>query len=254
MRLICPNCDAQYEVPDAVVPTEGRDVQCSECGQTWFQNHPSHPPIEEEEELHESDIDEAPQTAASRTVDENIQEILRQEAELETAARARDSAALESQPDLGLDEEDSARRSRESRERMARIRGKDAVDQEAEAAAVAAAAGSRRDLLPDIDEINSTLRSTSDRRSTAAQMQDIDPKVLEGRGRGGFWGGFIIIVVLVAVLFGIYVYAPQIARAVPAADPYLNTYVTSVDNGRVWLDARFNDLLAWLEKTAASQE
>ncbi|MDG1102854.1 MAG: zinc-ribbon domain-containing protein, partial [Ascidiaceihabitans sp.] len=40
MRLICPNCDAQYEVPTEVVPTEGRDVQCSNCGQTWFQHHP----------------------------------------------------------------------------------------------------------------------------------------------------------------------------------------------------------------------
>ncbi|MGJ5621471.1 zinc-ribbon domain-containing protein, partial [Sulfitobacter sp. MF3-043] len=36
MRLICPNCDAQYEV----MPTDGRDVQCSNCGQTWFQHHP----------------------------------------------------------------------------------------------------------------------------------------------------------------------------------------------------------------------
>ena len=40
MRLICPNCDAQYEVPDEVMPPEGRDVQCSNCGQTWFQDHP----------------------------------------------------------------------------------------------------------------------------------------------------------------------------------------------------------------------
>ncbi|MGB5871974.1 MAG: zinc-ribbon domain-containing protein, partial [Albidovulum sp.] len=38
MRLICPNCDAQYEVEDAVIPDEGRDVQCSNCGTTWFQD------------------------------------------------------------------------------------------------------------------------------------------------------------------------------------------------------------------------
>ncbi|MEO0664593.1 MAG: zinc-ribbon domain-containing protein, partial [Pseudomonadota bacterium] len=36
MRLICPNCDATYEVPDSVIPPEGRDVQCSNCGTTWF--------------------------------------------------------------------------------------------------------------------------------------------------------------------------------------------------------------------------
>ncbi|MCK5500021.1 MAG: zinc-ribbon domain-containing protein, partial [Tritonibacter mobilis] len=37
MRLICPNCGAQYEVPEDVIPENGRDVQCSNCGDTWFQ-------------------------------------------------------------------------------------------------------------------------------------------------------------------------------------------------------------------------
>lgn len=37
MRLICPDCGAQYEVPARVIPDEGRDVQCSACGNTWFQ-------------------------------------------------------------------------------------------------------------------------------------------------------------------------------------------------------------------------
>ena len=41
MRLTCPNCGAQYEVPDEVIPETGRDVQCSNCGDTWFQTHPS---------------------------------------------------------------------------------------------------------------------------------------------------------------------------------------------------------------------
>lgn len=41
MKLTCPNCGAQYEVPDDVIPQAGRDVQCSNCGDTWFQAHPS---------------------------------------------------------------------------------------------------------------------------------------------------------------------------------------------------------------------
>src|SRR6056297_3233436 len=49
MRLTCPNCDAQYEVPDEVIPETGRDVQCSNCGDTWFQHHPDHPPTPQEE-------------------------------------------------------------------------------------------------------------------------------------------------------------------------------------------------------------
>lgn len=37
MRITCPNCNAQYEVGDDMIPSEGRDVQCSNCGTTWFQ-------------------------------------------------------------------------------------------------------------------------------------------------------------------------------------------------------------------------
>ena len=37
MRLICPNCSAQYEIDATLVPDEGRDVQCSNCGKTWFE-------------------------------------------------------------------------------------------------------------------------------------------------------------------------------------------------------------------------
>lgn len=51
MRLICPRCGAQYEVDDSVIPASGRDVQCSGCGQTWFQ--PSAQMIEAEEARHE---------------------------------------------------------------------------------------------------------------------------------------------------------------------------------------------------------
>ena len=40
MRLVCPNCDAQYEVDANAVPEAGRDVQCSNCGHTWFQVPP----------------------------------------------------------------------------------------------------------------------------------------------------------------------------------------------------------------------
>lgn len=250
MRLICPNCDAQYEVPDAVIPPNGRDVQCSDCGQTWYQHHPEHSEEPEEDE----EVVLAPDAPAPppRRMSSDVSDILREEAELESAARARDAESLESQPELGLEDDGGARRSRESQARIARIKGDASVSAQAQAAAIAAAAGSRRELLPDIEEINSTLRSTSDRKSTAAQLKDIDPNDME-RG-GGFWGGFIIVITAVAVLVGAYVYAPQIARAVPAMNPMLNSYVTAVDNGRVWLNGQVVSALQWLEEAAASQE
>ena len=41
MRLICPNCSAQYEIDVTLIPDEGRDVQCSNCGHTWFELPPA---------------------------------------------------------------------------------------------------------------------------------------------------------------------------------------------------------------------
>lgn len=66
MRLICPNCAAQYEVDEAVIPEAGRDVQCSNCGHTWWQERAglsSAAPPEEAEP--ESPEDAAPGSAAS---------------------------------------------------------------------------------------------------------------------------------------------------------------------------------------------
>lgn len=38
MRLVCPNCVAQYEVADGTIPDTGRDVQCANCNHIWFQD------------------------------------------------------------------------------------------------------------------------------------------------------------------------------------------------------------------------
>lgn len=40
MRLVCPNCEAKYEVPEDAIPESGRDVQCANCGHAWYQMRP----------------------------------------------------------------------------------------------------------------------------------------------------------------------------------------------------------------------
>ena len=329
MRLICPNCDAQYEVPDEVMPAAGRDVQCSNCGQTWFQHHPDNEPLDDEEdwpEEHEADpapepelpkTEPKPQKAeprsgepdfpnlraaaggkaqkapdpepeasapaaaapARRELDPAVAEILRQEAAAEQEARRRrQSEPLESQPELGLDQdwperepdeeevyddeaEDSAdgaaprdmsaeRRAYEARVRMARMRGEpDPVDPEGPAT------GPRRNLLPDIEEINSTLRHERDSGTragptpTAAQ----DAPTPEPRS-GGFMRGFVLMMALAAVLALVYAYAPQIAQNLPQADPYLSSYVSAMDDARIWLDRQLQALLVWLDTMAAQSQ
>lgn len=36
MRLSCPNCSTQYDVPDGALPASGQHVQCTECHTRWF--------------------------------------------------------------------------------------------------------------------------------------------------------------------------------------------------------------------------
>lgn len=37
MRLTCPNCAAQYNVPDTAISAKGRTVQCAKCHTSWHQ-------------------------------------------------------------------------------------------------------------------------------------------------------------------------------------------------------------------------
>lgn len=285
MRLTCPNCDAQYEVPDEVVPTSGRDVQCSNCGQTWFQHHPDHMPDDDPETLDDlgttQDIPDEDEEVAPpppptppagaeptrRQLDPAVADILRQEAEAEHEARKKrqqaDQDPLESQPDLGLQQaeekpsdlgadenlptaegsDDADTRTVQARSRMARMRGEPV----SEAAMVAAGASSRRELLPDIEEINSTLRSDADGGSAA----DEEDAVTIANKRSGFRTGFLLIVFVFVVLVLVYVFAPQLAEALPQIDPFLTSFVTWVDGLRSWLDVQVQSMLGWLDDKAA---
>lgn len=290
MRLICPNCGAQYEVPDDVIPDAGRDVQCSSCGNTWYQHHPDNDPDLREELIASGFEDETlaeemayteaaeEETAPTqdiqpqrRSLDPSIAEVLREEAEREARARAAEAAPLESQPDLGLqDPEDEAdRRARQVRERMARMKGQTPEEnQSASPDSIAVAPApidpapiapgvhpddstvSRRDLLPDIDEINSSLRAASDRRPSEADDHDLPGSdVMRTRNSGGFRRGFSLALMLAAILWAVYSTAPRISAAVPALQPALTRYVYTIDQGRDALDTQVLKLLTQINAT-----
>ena len=291
MRLICPNCDAQYEVPDDVMPPEGRDVQCSNCGNTWYQGHPDEvmaaeavadmEPQEDEEFVNfdtpepepvveEDDDDDARDTfeesptpkpsedrpmPTRRELDPAVADVLRAEAELEEQARRNEMGSMESQPELGLSEgsDDADKRAREARERMARMRGETpaVASETTQDASTSADLGSRRSLLPDIEEINSTLRSNSDRSPTNDPGQTAQIEVQEQRSSRR---GFVFVVALVSVLALAYSFAPQIADAVPQLESAMTTYVIMIDTWRDWLDAQVTNMLSWLDAAATSTD
>ena len=243
-------------------------------------------PIVDEDDYEEDPARDLP--SPRRTLDTSVADLLREEAEREARARAAErDPGLESQPELGLDagmtplrESDAERRAAESRERMARLRGEEPQitapaeprvatppppkvspieqdDDRIAAAAAAAVADSRRALLPDIEEINSSLSSTSDRRPARADDHDKPGKSADPRNAAavpekprGFARGFSLVLLLVALLFALYIFAPALAEAVPAATPALATYVEVVNGLRTMLDAQFQKLSVWLAQIA----
>ncbi|MEO0487097.1 MAG: zinc-ribbon domain-containing protein [Pseudomonadota bacterium] len=267
MRLVCPNCEAVYEVPDDVVPPEGREVQCSNCSHAWyvgadgkeldvtftpppleppepepeleprFESEPegipaapvapaapagrTHqvmaPPRAEYEPEAEDDVTLAatiqPQRPQRRPLEDQVKRVLRAEAEYEAQARVEDDQTLEWQEDLPLD----------TPQRQ---------EPEIDLQAIATATGNRRrHEFPDIDEINSTLRSTSDRD------EDYEPEPAaaapdRARKRAGFRIGLGIAFLILGGLALLYAFADPIGNRVPALAGVLDSYQLAVNDLR----------------------
>ena len=75
MRLLCPKCDAEYELADGIIPNTGRDVQCSSCDTIWFVKV-NHTPLK------------------SSAIDPEVISILKQEAQRELAARNVETSTI----------------------------------------------------------------------------------------------------------------------------------------------------------------
>ena len=251
MRLICLNCNAQYEVADDVIPQSGRDVQCSNCDHTWFESVDK-PDIKHDFPNVSTDLppgkiqeDPAPEVnvSTSKTEQEKLQrqeldpavaDILREEAAHEAAARRRETEAIiESQPNLGLNTARTVpdQRTQEVQRRMALLK-------RTEVAGTKAAAASRRELLPDIEEINSSLRSEAEREESHDAM-----KITKNKGRHSFWIGFFGVLFSFTMLIAIYIFAHQISETVPSIAQTLDSYVITVDSLRLWFDLKLQSLV-----------
>lgn len=317
MRLTCPNCGAIYEVPDNVIPEDGRDVQCSNCAHTWFQGPatPADPaeeapaPVEEpQEEFFEpqeqvtepeasaddeispeemldrlaaeeeaeselptepdnefEDEEGAPAPTAMpmrRELDPMVREVLRQEAQYEADRRAKDDGeALESQPELGLDQPVRKRiipadipslREKEAQEASeAETEGEETPETDVEQDT---AHRSRRDLLPDVEDINSTLRTREAPKvrsvRTPGELME-DPEEVRQRG---FRSGFFLTLIFALLLAMFYVKAGALSASMPATAPVLRTYVEAVDGARNWLDTKARGVAGWLDSFSSENQ
>ncbi len=249
MRLTCPNCSARYEVDDSLIPPEGRDVQCSNCATTWFQ--PGNRAAAE---------DAGPPRATAevtsrRNLDPDLKDLFREEREREERLRraASQTGPVEEQEEMALDstpeptpEPAAAAPETPEDEEIAAIR--EAVEDSAESPRRPPG----RELLPDIEEINSTLRATSDRNVQDFDTSDIDSMDVIPRRRRGFRIGFILIILIAAGAVVSYSYAPEIVAAVPQAEPALSSYVENVNQLRFQLDDLVQGLAGQLAERGAN--
>ena len=305
MRLICPNCGAQYEVPDDVIPDEGRDVQCSNCGHTWFEypgqsemdeydtmpefeheltddnapitamddelpaiepsygeSDPNNEPINENEKIdieipadqptvefdpeipdEEIELTAAParpsQPVRRRTLDPEITDILREEAEREKSRRQAEAEDdLISQAELSLEPNilpEAEKRSQEAARRINRL--KDDIEPSA-----SEKPERRSELLPDIEEINSSLRSTSERDDI-----DISRPNNHSTTKRGFRVGFFTVIFIAVAAALIYAFASEITAEIPQIAEPIERYVNWVDELRLWLDLKIQSMLTGIE-------
>ena len=291
MRLVCPNCDAKYEVPDDAIPDTGRDVQCASCGHAWFQMRsrpaaaapvipaaapaaapapaparsekpkaekartdktkaedvaapapvaaPVPPPVADQPpakpmdawpEGEADEFDEPAVEAPPRDLDLGVMEILREEAEREMQARRAAEKPPEPAPAPEPRKKPVVHRQAPEPEpepvpepEPAPVRAP-----EPEAAAMAAP---RRDLLPDVEEINSTLESSEDE-----DEEEEDEDDLEEPGQGAFRAGFLLSMTIAILGAALYISAGWLASMVPALAGVLETYVGLIDALRLKLD------------------
>ena len=168
-----------------------------------------------------------------RGLSADLAEMLREEAAREAEARAAEAPA--NPPELpSINDLSDDQRSEEVRRRTARLRG-----EEPSAPAKTATAATRRELLPDIEKINSSLRPATE----YGTMDTTAEPAVQARKRGARFG-FTTVMLIVAILVGLYIGAPKLSTLVPAAEPVLTRYVAVVNDVRLWIDLKMQAFIA----------
>ncbi|MDC3129370.1 zinc-ribbon domain-containing protein [Paracoccaceae bacterium] len=95
MRLVCPNCKANYEIPRHAVPIGGREVKCASCGHSWFQTRTEKSNdiqlIDPENKITKEDTEEVASAASNqKKIDPSVIKILKEEAKREIEARDKE--------------------------------------------------------------------------------------------------------------------------------------------------------------------
>ncbi|MDQ2066361.1 zinc-ribbon domain-containing protein [Xinfangfangia sp. CPCC 101601] len=184
-------------------------------------------------------------------LDEDLRALLREEAEREAEARrieaqragrkAEAEGQMQVQPELAIDAAGAGLTPVQRRLAMLEGRDPDAAPPEPPRPPA------RRDLLPDVEEINSTLQP-GDAAALDAEVEAL-PDLTSGSR--SFRVGFLFAILILLLASAAYVLAPQLGAQLPQIQPHLDSYVSFVDGLRIWLNQQMNAATASLTSTAS---
>lgn len=216
------------------------------------------------------DEDEAPAPTLGATprrpLDDSLLSILREEAEREAAARRAEGGTIETQEEMNLEPDLAAAAASRAAAKLASATrpapaapqafdfsdlNDDAEERVADLTGTAdpdpKANTPRRAALPDIEEINSSLRASADRAGEAAAYNTPQHRAQQ---RSGFRRGFFSVIGVAVLLAALYQTAPRLSANFPALTTPLARYVSAVNEGRSWLDGQ---LRAGIERFTPAQ-
>ncbi len=211
MRLTCPNCGAEYETPEGLIPAGGKHVQCTACHTRWFARGPH----------------------AATTEDQIL-------ARLESrGARPRPTLVMvpEPEPEPTMEAEpvpasprpiaDTAKPTATPDPAAPTTTPDEPAPPKAPALVLTPAATREEDPQPP--------RDTGRLRLDAVTPDRPAPPAASRFGRG-----FLVAFILVALAVAAYVWRAPLAATAPDAGPVLEAYGSAIDAARDWLDQRLS--------------
>lgn len=245
VEIACPNCNARYQVPAEALGAAGREVACSSCGTVWH----ARPMAAETPRPQPAPVSPQPAPPVQPAVDggdrsremAKIREMLD---EVQNAERRRAVPPAPSERDHAAE-----RWSGESApplETRTRPRAVD-IDDEVE---------SLRDAVGQSSGRSSDMRDTdtSRERMMRSHTQRYEEQEERSRRRSGAgYTAFLLVVLVSAVLIGLYALHPQIIARAPAFEPALTNYVAAVESLRADLESGYQMVAGMIAEQTGGQ-
>ncbi len=270
IEIVCPSCQARYQLPEGSIGPEGRKVSCSSCSHKWRaqvvgataapeQATPVSPVPEvaavaeaapetefgagagvapDAPAVGHADVTGTDPAPASGDREEQMAAIRQMLADLKEGVDAAPEIDSDAPPDTVTPEPVTPEPT------MRRRAGDD--DEELDAL---------KSRIDDIDKLGkaakgeakiSSYNPTRLRRLHEKRAKKLQRTRERKKRSGGFLTGVTLVGTVTATMIGLYVMQPQIIAASPQMAPAMNEYVVTVDRYRVEINAKTIEWKTWL--------